>query len=345
MSTEITAHRSKLAVVARFAIVAYCYIVMSGLVTFFVCMKTPVLESSVRASTVSMVDGTANKPFVYRRLLPAAAGAIYAMLPESVDSVLTQKAKAPGAQSVITFLQWREDYLAYYLIVAGLMFACFLGFMVSLRWIARLCRPNEPLLCDMAPVLAMLLLPPTFMFAKYIYDPATLLLFALAFGAILARKDYAYYPIFIAAAFNKETAILLVPLFVMVYWGKRGKLGLSVHALAQVAIWAGVSLWLRHIYGANPGVAVEHHLLDHNLAFGYMGQKMLAVAYVLLLAIVARFGWSSSSFTRRALIVTLAPLVVLTLCFGWVEELRDYLEAMPMLFTLLIPGVRNLYHQ
>jgi hypothetical protein len=313
---------------------------MSGLILLYMYSMVPVMENkSNNNDTVGMMQGTGTKPYVYRRFVPDTANLVLAHFP-------LKEALADKLHSIAplrTYLRWDDRYREYYVVVTALLYFCLFGFMLTLRWIAKQIYHGREVLCDFAPIAAMLLLPPLFVWHKYIYDPATLFLFSLAFGAILAKRDVLYYPVFAAAAFNKETAILLVPLFAVAYWKKRNRVVLSVHVLVQIAIWAAIVLGVHYVYRANIGRSVEFHLLDHNLAFTHLRDKMFSLVFVVLVALVLRFSWRSESYSRQAFLWTFVPLVMLTLFFGWIEETRDYLEAFPPLFALLIPAIRNLY--
>ena len=55
-------------------------------------------------------------------------------------------------------------------------------------------------------------------------------------------------------------------------------------------------------------------------------------------------GWRDApAFLRRALPVVLVPLVVLTMLFGVWYELRDCIEATPLIMLLVYAGIRRIW--
>jgi hypothetical protein len=63
---------------------------------------------------------------------------------------------------------------------------------------------------------------------------------------------------------------------------------------------------------------------------------------MLLIAVLAGYHWSEKPAFLRDGLWILAPLVLLTMLFGFVEELRDYYEVYPILLILIVHSIYTL---
>jgi len=269
-----------------------------------------------------MIDGTAARPFVHRLLLPSLARGLYVLLPGSLREALDRG--FPGAQVGLALL---------------LAFACFLAFALVLRRLLDVCYAAPEGARRWGPAAGLLALPALFLPSSvHLYDPATLLLTALALLLIRERRRLAYYAVFMLACLNRETAILLTALFLL--WERRqlAPARLAWHGLIQVMLWAGVLVAIRALQAGNPGHAAQllfprnlRLLLEARAAIAFWG--VLAVALALVIP-----GWRRAPrFLRQAALVTLIPVALATLFTGLPTEMRDYLEAYPALFLIALP--------
>ena len=64
------------------------------------------------------------------------------------------------------------------------------------------------------------------------------------------------------------------------------------------------------------------------------------ITVILLFAVVIGRSWREKpSFLRYGLLITVIPLFILHLFFGYIDELRGYYEALPFAFLLSLPTV------
>lgn len=180
---------------------------------------------------------------------------------------------------------------------------------------------------DVAGVLALLGLPAFFRYVNYLYDLPTLLLYTLCLLLMLRRNWPAYGIAFVLCALSKETAALLIPVYLLTFRREAGSARIFDGVLAfQVAAFVAVRASLMLVYGANPGSAVEFQL-QHNLMLTPYGPGDFAAGCVFLLAVA--HDWHAKPLLLRNTVLMIVPLLWLTFLFGYLDELRDYYEVYP----------------
>ena len=154
----------------------------------------------------------------------------------------------------------------------------------------------------------------------------------------LARSEHIKFLLaFVLCAINKETAILLIPVFgfLMARAGmEKRTLWLSLAGLA--AIYLVIKLGISWVYRSNPGGFVEFQLFRNYLMFtrGWTFSGMLSF---LALAWLVFFDWGSKpAFYKISFLSVLPPLLGLALFLGFFDEWRGYYEAYPIVFGLAV---------
>lgn len=306
----------------------------------------PGIDRYKAAPFPDMVYGKAYKPYVYRALLPGlirvAEEITPAIVEKKVESALSRNLTV---QRFIRMLGWEKEYIYEYALMMTLTFLCFMGFVFILRFLIKVFYDFPDFVADLAPIGAIIALPVYFRYCSYLYDPGTLFLFTLGIALIMMRKNILYYMVFVLAAVNKETSILLAALFYIRERGEMPGTRLALHLMFQGLIWIAVRVPLMLLYADNPGVPIEFHLFDHNLTLFLYPTTFLYFAAVVAFHIpLIISGWKHKPvFLRHGLIVTLAPLVSLALVFGFIDELRDYYEAYPFIFLLSLPTIVRIF--
>jgi hypothetical protein len=203
-----------------------------------------------------------------------------------------------------------------------------------------------PPVVDLAPVFGLLALPLFFVpYARYLYDPGTLLLWALALCLVAERRHALVWLLLPVLAYHKETAVLLPPLVALREWGTAPRVRVAVVCVVQLAIVAGVRLWLGQHFAGNPGGAVLWVGPAHTreLFVTLLRRPPYVLAVVAMFWALVQAGWRETPlFLRRALGLVLLPLVLLSFAFGYVDEIRGYYEAWPIVFLLALPAALSL---
>jgi hypothetical protein len=310
------------------------------MVVAFLFIVFPGINGNPIARFVDMVYGRAARPFVYRTLLPSTIRLAATLVPDWARQRLVQAAQGDRIFSVaVPLLRWEWQYLPEYAIAAALIWGCFLGYAFFMRNLARRFLPDPGWLANVVPVVGLLIVPAFFRYNNHIYDAGALVFFAAALACLAAGRTGWFYLCFALASANKETAILLAGVFILFHLPSMPKRRLALHAAGQVALWGSVKAIVTFIYRGNPGTLVEFHLIDRTATYLRDLDRLLGfVAFAGLWVLLLIPGWRRSApFLRRGLVATLAPLVTLALVFGYVDETRMYLEALPLMTLILAP--------
>lgn len=315
---------------------------------FWVFIRDPGINTYDRARFGEVVYGTAHKPFVLRVLVPWLVRGITAAIPEAHQQRLTE-AMAEDLQ-VRGFLrrgQWERELLPEYAVALALMFAALVGFIFAFRWLYVAVFPEGGWRRDVATVLLLLGLPPCFYYASYLSDFPGLFLYTLGL-ALLARERWRpYLVVFLIGCLNKETFILLWGVFGLRYlWAKEAmpRPRFWALALAQLGIFLAVKGLLTVLYRDNPGTSFELHWFDHTLTLGeHLARRNERPAMFtwIAFALIAFGRWRSQPRFLQQAIAVLPVLLILTAIFGFLDELRDYYEAYPVLVLMLMHTLTN----
>jgi hypothetical protein len=347
----------------RWVLLAAAYLA-AGQFAFIASIQKPgVPEHVIGARLPELVDGTANRPFVYRRALPAAISVIEAVVPISarqwIEAAIGDNSHArrlldttPADEDQSLFL-----YLSAYL----LQLAALLGFAIVLRASVRSFLPSEQATADWAPVVALVLLPIFYRYVCYPNDFPHLFLFTWAWLELSRSRWRWYYPLFVLCCFSKETAILLPFAHALGHFPAMPRQTWIKHGLIQLALFVVIQSIVRAQYSANPGAEVEWWLgrnwaLISDLSkwgflffhFTFVGSFSAIVPtnfnlLFLLLVPLVLWRWREKPlFLRRS--IWLVPILVgATFFFGYIDELRDYYEAFPIVFLLIVTSMAFAY--
>jgi hypothetical protein len=296
-------------------------------------------------SIVRLAEGRAFSPFVKRRLLPDLARLLAWTLPDrcwsGMRQVLRDPVSAPGwLRAFLERQQWKpEDWpllgSAYFLI-----FASVLGFMLTCRWLVRLLYEAPPWVGHLAAFsfgVALLGGYGDWHYCGYPYDFPNAFIFALALAALIARRWW--LPIaFAVAAYSKETSVLLLGADLLLA-DQRRSLRFWLRLGLMALLWLLIRWWIdRHYITPTP---------EQGFWFPGRNLKMLAVVFfsnwwlpflaVGLLRMAALRRQYPPALVRLCWLVV--PLVGLAFFKGWLEEMRQYLELLPVFGLLLFHWV------
>lgn len=259
-----------------------------------------------RLGLTDMVNLTADRPFIYRFLLPQLARWI-----ASVVDTDARIAARFGAALCYVGAYWSFEQLA-----------------TTLKW--RVSLKAMPIVWS----IGLLFLVAT---RHYIYDAMTLLSFSLVILMLARRQWVGYWLAFVLATVSRETTFLLIALFALDQWGKRDYWGrLVLHCLAFVVI-RGVIMWVFRDY---PGTAAysnfdSYYLMMHNAP----------VVFILIYGLIACLAWRIGKrlkhqppFVRRGVLAMVLPMAILMIFLGYPYEFRAMVETYSF---LLLAGYGN----
>jgi hypothetical protein len=307
------------------------------------------INSQLKFSFVPSIKGWACKPFVYRALVPQTIALALRITPDSLERQTTRRVARSGTMSgLFTRLKWEPDFALAYFICTALVYGLFFAFSIyGAKFVLKTTNiAGSATIHRLAGVALLLGLPPFFKFTSFLYDPALLMLFTACLYYIYQRRWTPYLVFFTLACFNKETAILLVPIFALhypMYPLARADRASKMLLGAQLGIFAVAKAILSLSFRDNPGPFMEFHLLDHNLnvlASGYGWSPFLLLA---MLTFVWLYKWREKpAFLKIAFLCTLPVMIAIYLFVGWIDEWRVYYEAYPVVFAMAVHTFRTI---
>lgn len=326
--------------VYRVAFLAGCAAL--SLWVFWSFVRDPGIDVYERARFADVVYGRAHRPFVERVLLPGTVRVATALIPSGARAQLREAmAKDLQVKGFLRRKQWGAEHLPEYAVALVLMYAALVGFAFALRWLAKGLFPSSPLRQDAAVVLGLAGLVPCFYYASYLSDFPGLFLWTYALGLMLRGRWRTFLVVFVLGCLNKETFALMPLVFAVRFWRfkKMGRKEYWTLLGVQVAIFAAIKVALAYAFRGNPGSAFELHWEDHTLALmDHLVRRngSWLVAAWLFGAALAFLRWKDKPRLLRQAILVLPVLVALTAAFGFLDELRDYYEAFPVLVLMLV---------
>jgi len=307
-------------------------------------LADPGLNHYSPSSFGDMVYGRASRPFVYRTLVPTAVRLVSGLFPASAHAAATSAAQHTRLKHLVS--AWDNlpvEYFLEFVIALAFMYGSLIGFLIALRRLAVALFELPDGFARKIPLIALVLLPVMFRYTSFIYDFPQLFLFTLGLVLMVRQRWRAYFGLLVVAAINKETAVLLPFVFGLYFLRHQNLLNGRFWPLlgAQLGLWLVIKLAINFVFRDNPGRMVELHLRDHNLGLLRSYSVGVAAAW-LVLAVLMGVRWSDTPRFLRTALWVLPVLVGLTLFLGFLDELRDYYEAFPVIVLLVAHGVARL---
>jgi hypothetical protein len=309
--------------------------------------------SSERNGIEQMLDGTANRPYVYRQLLPSTANWIDRIVPRLIenwfyihqgsgpDAYIAVMSDSPIATNKVYFFRYLTVYVATFLFTLLAVYAMYL-----------VCRALEipPPAAVFAPVVVILLVPYIMDGGGYFYDYPELAFMALAVWVALKFDWWWVIPVAALGTWNKESFLLFIPTLYPIFRRQHSRLGALLGVGVLCLICAAVYFPERLQFAHNPGSTVEwglpnqlesflhprNLLLATEETYGVRTLKALSVVPIALLVWTVRRGWrhlprAIQQHGQIAAVINIT-LYLLFCCPG---ELRD-LSMLYIIFLLVL---------
>jgi hypothetical protein len=304
-----------------------------------------------RARFGATIYGRCDRPFVQRVLVPWTVRAVTVVMPKGTRGKAAGIVYALGGSD--PRLAYARDYPVEFGLTVILLFGCLIGFAFALRRLARMTLDPPDWQTYVIPVLALVLLPGMYTYMNYVYDLPDLFLFTLGL-VLIAGHSRAFFPLFVIATANKETAILLTLVWLLENRKRLPSWSLARGVGVQVLAWSVVRGAIGFIYRHNPGDAIVWHLPRNLATFSkivhspfdgtLLSQVRLhwpAAFGLLVLAALLLSLRRAPRFLRYAACVGI-PILVMSVFFSFMEELRIYYELYPTTLLILASGAASL---
>lgn len=293
------------------------------------------------ASFRRMLSGTADRPYVYRHLLPLAAHLLSPVLPKQSAR---QIEKASETILGAGFFREKLDGTSYpseTVLILIMMYAALIGFAITMRRFVRDLGYSSRVQFLFPP---MVLLGSAVFFLGFgrMYDFPLLLFFSLGLY-LMYREAWAWYLlVFACGTLNKETTILLYPAFALYFFSRMPRRKFVVLSGCQFGIYVMIQGIIRFVFRDNSGAPVEWHFHDWITQLGAIAKTApylpaLWAVVLLVTTIAVLHQWPNKpAFIRLALSI-LPVFVILLVVWGFPLEIRGMLEVYPIVAILVLP--------
>lgn len=322
----------------RFVYYLVCF--FASVIVFFMFLQVGI-NLFHPATFGNMVYGKACKPYVYRALVPFSIRITASAIPLKTRHALHEKIWEHKTFKIMNSARWRWEkyFLTEYLIGCIVMYLLLIGFFFAFRYLFKTVYEAPDKLLDLTSLVALLGLPVMFKYTSFIYDFGTLFLFTLGLALMARKKWIPFLVVYTLACFNKETTILLTMLFVIYFYvmpaGRLDKPSVMKFLSAQIVIYSIVRAILNFFFYDNPGsffLDTISILATHNLSMTPYSIEALLYLFITLMVL---YKWEEKPRFLKCGLWVLPILVVLCLFFGFLDELRAYYEAYPIVLLLM----------
>jgi hypothetical protein len=314
-------------------------------------------DGDVRFSFAKMVEGRADKPFVYRRLLPAIANTVEQAVPQSAKQAMMPALIKWGVAAPTLAVGVRSGeadnprYALRYNVIYYIDFALLFASMFLMSSLVRRAGFSS-FIAVLAPVLFALVFPLLLENGGYFYDVSEVFLMFAALRLARPKARWLLPLLAVVGAYNKESYLFflltLAPLVIETRRDWKGALILG----GSVFVAGAVYLWVKGQYVHNPGGATEFHLFDNLVyyinplsllkgerTYGVNLPAAYSTIFLPMLVIVCVLGWRRIITPMRHYIIAAAVVSApLFLLFAYPGEIRNLSFLYPALL-LFIAGV------
>lgn len=332
-----TPHRSRGRRTSFIALViAYFLVAAASFNGFYV--KEGFQDDSRFISAGKIMDGSAIRPFVFRRLDAEIANFAALHVPDRLKQAIRDRYVHNGKSAIgpDAALAGSPTYFIAYNVLFYLVFAQFLASLFVLRGIFG--KFVSPLAASITPALWALLMPVIqARSAGLFYDYAELLFLSSAVLAAIEGRTVVLVILTILGTYNKETFLVFIPALLPFLLPALGKARATITACLCMAISAGLYLLVNRTYAANAGFDADPNwlaalrfypnplnLLLFDKAYGLYLPRIWGIFWLAAGATIVSATWARADRRLRQHLLIAAvinlPLLVL---FGAPGELRN----------------------
>lgn len=297
------------------------------------------------ATLPDMVAGTAERPYVYRALVPAVVGAIVWFTPDSIQQSANAALAPLKDSAVLQSLAVNKPFLSdvftqtdtfYLRLVAMLvMYAGVIGYMAAMYKLGKELFPRQRAAVLFLPVIGMFFIPALATKLAYIYDIAVLALASACYYALLVRQWRWYYVWLILACINKETAIFTVFFFALWSYPLMPRREFATHLTIQAALFLFIRGFIMFVFSDNPGVFLKTDYWQAHLSLLLQGYDYTFLVTLAAGTFLLMFRFQDKPLFARKGLWVFALAYLSYIVFGKPEEYRVFYEAVPFLAALV----------
>ena len=332
------------------------YLITSSITTHLYLEK---FGKDISISTSQIMKFEAARPFAYRILTPSLLNWIDSHTPHNIKNKITQKSNgSPRDIRAIKQYSWHDSnvflFILSYLFIATSLVLLQILWRHLLKRTIKLGKPSY----DLAPALAILLLPMTFVKGAYIYDFPELIFATFCLIFFLEKKWIAYYITFSIACINKETSVLLGAWFLPLLLQKEFK-SFAKHTAIHCILGLPILFSIRYHLSDLPGEAAQFNFyrniefwtskypwirFEHLYAFNLPTPRTFNIINIILIVFPLSIYWRKlNAEMKRTFVASTASIFPLFLLFGLEDEVRVFMIALPSFFVLYTQALSLFY--
>jgi len=309
------------------------FALLNSIWIFYVYLSITSIGTFDPAKFSRIIEGTAEKPYVSRVLVPWLAKSFAFIVPKALAGQLDQ-APDPIQKTFFALRAGGYDREAFVAIL--IMFISLIGFAFAQQQFLATLGVDNRLELFFLPLIAQVFVLPFTVFFGYVYDLPQILFTTLCLTLMLRGTWGMYFGVLVFACLNKETSALLLVIFAMYFWSRLPRDKFLALFAVQVFIYGGIRAILIYLFRNNPGSAIYFTLTNHYDQYvTYPPAILITLGFFLLPSLVIARGWSRKHpFLRSGV----AILIILTAGFflsGMPAEFRVFLDALPIITALM----------
>jgi hypothetical protein len=275
------------------------------------------------------LDGTVQKPFAFRVLVPQTIRFLEHITPASLEDALKFVGRWIGPPMVPENLPVRYHFLAL-ILVSSLLAYGIVGRQLYLRLFpVTRCRWLIP-----AGFLAILF-PIVLHRIGHIYDFTLLLFMAALLLAIASQRHAMYFGLFAIACFNKETTILATIAYASCFVDRLPPRRFAAALAAQLVMFLLIYVTLRCLYADNPGEGMNYWLRQQVQWFISDPRAFCFLAAVFIVG----YHWREKPLMMRRSASMMVANLGLFVCGAAPGEWRNLYESIPLLTLFLLRDI------
>lgn len=320
-------------------IVSITFILASLIMAAFIFRQTANFSNiwNHAGDTLSgVLNGTADRPFVYRALIPGLANLVSPILSKPLAVSIMQKLYPPYQSDFLG-----KDLFTYapeLVIISLIMYLSLVGLPFVIKRLMQDIGYTTPFFTWAIPISVLFSVYFFVGEAHHYYDYPQMFLFTLALLFLKEKRWTAYIITLLIAGINKETAVFLIPIFCGMYFFSLQRRQFWILFSLQLAAYLLPRAIILFIFRSNPGGAVIWHYSDHLKYISDHHERLftwLTIGFLLMLFIF--YQWKTKPlFLRISWSITSVIFFILFLLWGYPNEWRVFLEIYPLTLLLLL---------
>ncbi len=305
------------------------------------------LGDTWRGATIEqMVSGTAERPYVYRRLVPEMTALIKYIMPAEWQRGLGETAAQLAQGSDVAqafaiskrmFKQALENTDTFFSrsVAAVVAYGFLWLFIVSSYQLGARLYPDSYAMRLCLPVIGLLMIPALLVPTAFVYDLPALGLASACFWALALKRWGWFFVWFILACLNKETAIFTSIFFGLYFYSRMERREFFMLLALQLTVFALIRGVIYIQFMENSGIFLNTAYMAQQTALWMNGYGYKTLATLFFIAFLLTFRWQEKPEFARPGIVLLALMYGAYFLFGRPDEYRVFLDVMPLLAVLI----------